>query len=286
MDNLARTLMTLRCRDCDGVPKVADAGRIIRANDQLVQVMHNGVWVVAGGYHGEWMAHIIRGLRGHHEPQEELVFHALLRFVRHNSLIVELGSFWAYYSLWYLHEVPGSHAICVEPDPAHMAIGRQNAQLNHLQDNVQFVEGWVGGSNEEAVTRQCESTGESRTLPCFDMPRLEALAAGQVIELVHIDAQGAELEFIKGMAEPVRRGRVRFLVASTHHAAISGSATTHQDCLSAIREMGGVVLVEHDVQASFSGDGLIAASFLPHDHDIELPAISRNDPAKSLFPVP
>jgi len=286
MDSLARSLMTLRCHDCDQIPKVADAGRIVLEEDQLVQVMHNGLRVVAGGYHGDWMAHIIRGLRGHHEPQEELVFHALLKFARHNSLIVELGSFWAYYTLWYLHEVPGSRAICVEPDPSHMAIGRKNACLNHLQDRIEFIEGWVGGTSDLPVTLRCESTGELRTLPCFDMNRVAATAPDKIIELLHIDAQGVELDFIESMAERVRLGGIRFLVVSTHHASISSSSTTHRDCLHAIAELGGVILVEHSVQASFSGDGLIAASFLPHDRDIELPRISRNEPARSLFPVP
>jgi hypothetical protein len=123
MDSLSRTLMTLSCRDCDAIPKVAAAGRIVQEAGQLVQIMHNGLRVLASGY--DWMAHVIRGLRGHHEPQEEVVFDALLRYARNNSLMVELGCFWAYYSLWYLLEIPGLQATCVEPDAHNVAIGRQ-----------------------------------------------------------------------------------------------------------------------------------------------------------------
>jgi hypothetical protein len=94
--------MTLAGRaDCDPIPKVDGAGEIVDG----VQLMHNGVQVVAGGYYGDWMAEIIRELRGHHEPQEELVIHNILARLgkdTHAPVIVELGAFWAYYALWAL----------------------------------------------------------------------------------------------------------------------------------------------------------------------------------------
>jgi FkbM family methyltransferase len=284
MDALARTMMTLNCHDCDSLPKVADAGRILTEDGRAVQIMHNGLRVIAGGYHGDWMAHIIRGLRGHHEPQEELAFSSVLRFARHNSVMVELGAFWSYYTLWYLHEVPGSRAVCVEPDPSNLRIGRANAALNGCTGRVQFVEGCVGGAADPAAAHACETTGKRRTLPCFDMKAVAGIAKARVIEVLHIDAQGAELPFIRSMAEAVKGGLVRFLVASTHHVSISNSATTHEDCVEAVRTLGGRVLIEHDIQQSFSGDGLIVASFFAQDRDISMPAISHNDPAKSLFP--
>jgi len=76
-----RVEMTAACRDSAAIPKVPDAGGIIVEDGQRVQIMHNGVKVVAGGYYGDWTEEIIRRLRGHHEPQEELVFHELLRHI-------------------------------------------------------------------------------------------------------------------------------------------------------------------------------------------------------------
>ena len=105
-----------------------------------------------------------------------------------------------------------------------------------------------------------------------------------MIEVLHIDAQGSETGFIASMAAAALSGQVRFVVASTHHSTISGSPTNHEDCLLSIKEMGGVILTEHDIQSSFSGDGLIVASFLKADAGIEFPEISRNAAANSLFP--
>jgi hypothetical protein len=76
---------------------------------------------------------------------------------------------------------------------------------------------------------------------------------------------------------------VRFAVVSTHHVTISGSVTTHEDCVRALESLGAKVFVEHDVYESFSGDGLIVASFAAEDRSIVLPAISRNVRERSLF---
>jgi hypothetical protein len=47
--------------------------------------------------------------------------------------------------------------------------------------------------------------------------------------------------------------------------------------------MGGHVFCEHSVSESFSGDGLIVASFFSCDRGLEFPDISRNQPETSLF---
>lgn len=283
MDELRRAIMTTSCRDCDPISKVPEAGKIKEMNGVAVQLMHNGLKVVAGGYHGDWMAQIIRGLRGHHEPQEEMIFHELLRYVRHGTRIVELGCFWAYYTLWYLHDVPGSDAICVEPDPVSFAVGKHNAALNGLEGRIQFHEAWVS-DRTDPITLKVESTREARTLPGLNMGALLDLGNQMPIELLHIDTQGAETPFLSSI-EPAHASMLRFLVVSTHHRSISGEQDTHGRCLDLLRALGAHVLIEHDVQESFSGDGLIVASMIESDLAIAFPPISRNVAARSLFPV-
>ena len=286
MDVLERAVMTVSCRDSDAIPKVADAGQIREEGGSRVQIMHNGLKVAAGGYHGDWMAQVIRGLRGHHEPQEELVYYHLLRYVRHGALMVELASFWAYYTLWFLREIPDSTAICIEPDPANIEVGKRNALLNSVTQRIRFVEAWVGGEERASHRALCESTGSPRDLPCLNMDSLLRMVESRTIELLHVDAQGAELPFLRSLETAVQEQRIRFLVTSTHHSSISGSPTTHEDCLRELERLGAVILTEHSIQESFSGDGLIVASFLACDRRIRIPEISRNRAASSMFPTP
>jgi lipopolysaccharide transport system ATP-binding protein len=281
-----RIAMTTSCRDSDPIAKVKQAGQ--RCSDpesgEAIQVMHNGLKVVAGGYYGDWMAQIIEDLRGHHEPQEEVVFERLLQRLGPEATMVELGSFWSYYSLWFLHQSPqGRRAICLEADPEHLAIGRRNAELNGLAPS--FVNGFAARlPSEGPVSFPCERSG-TIPLQAYSVPQLLAENGLERLDLLHADTQGAELEVLLGCADLLRQGRIRFLMVSTHSYEISGDALLHQRCLALIHQLGGNVICEHDVHESFSGDGLIAASFDPADADLQV-TVSINRYGSSLFPNP
>ena len=281
MNPLERFLMTASCRDTDSIPKAPHAGRVVMVHDNAFQIMHEGTKVVAGGYHGDWMADIIRSLNGHHEPQEELLFHHLLRYVRQRSTFVELGAFWAYYTNWYLGAVPFSRAVCIEPDVVNMSVGQENLKANQRQ--AKFVNACVGRQYSANCRFTRESDGQEVQIPCFDMDAVLQAADTDCVEVLHMDVQGVEHPFIQSMANAVDKGKVRFIVVSTHHESISGSASTHEDCVREITALDGHVFCEHSVSESFSGDGLIVASFFPCDRALEFPSISRNQPATSLF---
>lgn len=283
MNELERVLMTVSCRDSDPIPKVEGAGRIVVVNGEEQQIMHNGLNVIAGGYYGDWMSHIIRGLNGHHEPQEELIFHHLLKYVRNGTHIVELGAFWAYYTLWYLKEIPRSTATCVEPDINHLNIGMRNSQINSFDDRINFVNAWVGGADEESYTAMVETSNQAISLPMMNMSSIKRITEGVPIELLHMDIQGFELPFIESITSHAKDKLVRFIMVSTHHSCISGSKTTHVDCIDQLQTMGAHIILEHDVIESFSGDGLILASFYEEDKDLLFPNISRNKSKTSLF---
>ena len=267
-----RVRMTVSCRDTDPLPKVPGAGEVVEQDGQRVQIMHEGTRVIADGYCGSWMTDVIRGLRGHHEPQEELLFHHLLKHVRPGSLFVELGSYWAYYTNWYLGAVPGSTALCVEPNATNLEVGRRNLAINGRTST--FIQAFVG----DATTPPRDGG-----LGCLDMDAVIGRLDGKPIEMLHMDVQGAELAFIRSMRSAVEQRQVRFVVVSTHHESISGSATTHEDCVQSLQALGAKVFVQHDVFESYSGDGLIVASFSPADRSIVLPKISRNRCRQSLF---
>jgi FkbM family methyltransferase len=245
-----------------------------------VQIMHNGLRVLYGAYHGDWMANVIHGLRGHHEPQEEKAFHEILRYCRPKTCILELGAFWAYYSMWYLKSVPFSAAFCVEPDANHIAVGQENMSLNKLQ--AAFVQACAG---EEFLPEKSFSTesGEVVRIPQHTVPSAMAHFDLEEIEVLHADVQGAELGLLSSCTGLFEAGKIRFLVVSTHHVSISGSSSTHADCIATLRAHGARILCEHDIDESFSGDGLIVAAMRREDSVIPAIEISRCRRSDSLF---
>jgi FkbM family methyltransferase len=284
LHNDLRADMTVSCRDCDPIPKVPDAGEVVSLDGKAVQIMHNGVKVIAGGYYGEWMTGIIQRLQGHHEPQEEVVFHEVLKHVPPKATMIELGGFWSYYSLWFKSEHGDQRqAFVVEPDPNHIAVGRANAALNNQM--VTFVQASVGAEPLAATTFTTESSG-SIQIPQISVASLLHKYGISELDILHCDTQGAETAIIRSCENLLRGKTIRFGIFSTHSHHISGDPLTHQRCLAMLQDFGGMILAEHDVHESFSGDGLIAAYFGREPLQWNEPAISRNRYSTSLFRNP
>ena len=234
-----RVELTTSCGDTNNLDKVADAGMTKVVGDERVQVMHNGVLVVEGCYYGGWMTEIIQRLRGHHEPQEEIVFDELVRRVARSTgrpTMIELGAFWGYYSLWLLHEAPDALAVLVEPDPHNLDAGRRNFALNGRTGH--FVQAAVGPVDRPPQPFVCESDGMARQVPVVSLQGLIEQFALDHVDLLLLDVQGAETAFLEGAAS-LLADRVRFVVVSTHHHTISGDVRTHQRCLEVVRRLRG-----------------------------------------------
>jgi FkbM family methyltransferase len=279
-----RVAMAARCRDSDAVPKVPGAGRVHDLPDgRRAQLMHNGVRVLAGGYHGDWMTRLIELCRGHHEPQEELVFHEVVSRLPPGGTMLELGGFWAFYSIWFLRAAPGRRALLVEPDPAHSAVGEGNLALNGV--SAEFIQGFLGASPGEARPFATEDSG-TLDLRCLDVPGIMAARGIERLTILHCDIQGAEFDVLRQSADLLRERRVDWVLVSTHHHLISGDPLTHQRCLALLLGLGAAIEAEHDVQESYSGDGLICARFGPEPAGWRRPALSHNRASQSLFRHP
>lgn len=278
-----RANLTISCKDAASLPKVRDAGKVVTQRGKKVQIMHNGVKVLAGGYYGELIVPIIEALNGHHEPQEEKVFyHILKRIHKEKPNMIELGSHWAYYSLWFKHDFPGGLNICCEPDPHNIEIGRENYTLNRYK-GVIFYQSLAGAEDKKVVSFSLDSNpNESLDLPIRTVDSIGEEQKIDYIDILHMDVQGAELDALEGALDTIASKRIRFLVVSTHHYVFSGDPLTHQKCLDFIVKHGGHIIAEHSVLESFSGDGLIAASFDPRDFKMEV-KISLNHSNNSLY---
>ncbi len=279
-----RVDLATRCRDADCIPKVAGAGSVtMDADGTRIQLMHNGVKVLADGYYGAWMTDLITRCHGHHEPQEERVFHEVMRHIPANATMIELGGFWAYYTAWFLQQAPGRRAILLEPDPAHRAVGEANLRLNGLQ--ADFVSGFAGASPAEAVAFQTEASG-LLSLPRVSVPQLMQIAGFDHLNILHCDVQGAELDTLEGCRTVFAEGRIDWVFVSTHASLISHDPLMHQRCLAFLLECGAAIEAEHDVYESFSGDGLIVARFIDAPPEWQPVKLSLARYSESLFRNP
>lgn len=267
-----RISQTVACTDADSLPRVPHAGDTVVRDGERLQVMHNGVLVTEGGYYGVISSEIIRCLQGVHEPQEEVAFDALVRRIAatHPSdrepTMVELGSYWAYYSLWFLDAFPHGRSICVEPDPRNLEVGRRNFEFNGRTGT--FLNAAIGPGSGETMRFTPDDGSAPIELPTHDLRSLHELLGGPRIDLLLADIQGGETALFAHSIELLRTGIVRFVVVSTHDLSITGSAMTHQQVLGFLLDAGAHIVCEHSVTESASGDGLIVAAFDPEDRDL------------------
>jgi len=279
-----RVEMTCRCRDSDVIPRVPNAGAIESYRGQSVQVMHNGLRVATHGYYGEWVTDVIGRLRGCHEPQEELAFWETVKRLPDAPTMLELGAYWGYYTCWFLKDHPAGRAFCVEPDPNHMKVGQANLQLNDLR--ATFVNAGVGARPAAGRSFTCESDGAVRRLPIISVDSFVREHGIPYIDVLLADIQGAEYEMLQGALETIAAGKVRFMLISTHHRSICRYPLMHQVCLAKVRQLGGHVFAEHSIAESFSGDGLVAASFAPEDRSLPAVPLSYNRASTNIYREP
>lgn len=279
-----RIALAQSCRDCDDVPKVPDAGQVrLEPDGTRVQVMHNGLKVLADGYCGEWMTRLITLCHGHHEPQEERLFHQAARLLPPDAAMIELGGNWSYYSAWFLQGSPGRRSVILEPDPANRAVGEDTLRRNGLR--ASFVAATAGAAATAPAPFATERSG-TVALPCIPVPALMQQHGIEHLHLLHCDTQGAELAVLEGCRELMLAGRIGLVFISTHVPVISGDVLTHQRCLALLRGCGATIEGEHDPYESFSGDGLIVARFgaaLPGWRPVPL---SRARRSEALFRDP
>jgi hypothetical protein len=141
----------------------------------------------------------------------------------------------------------------------------------------------IGKNSAAAAPFLCESDRQTRPIPRISVDDLLKQERLEQVEVLLCDIQGGERDMLEGARRSIAAGKIRFVLISTHHHSISNDPFTHQSCLKFLQAHGAHILAAHNIVESFSGDGLIAASFDPADSALPPIAISYNHPANSLF---
>lgn len=240
---MPRALFTIAGEDADCIPKIIGAGEIFNDGTTTYQLMHNGIKIILNSYYdAQWLTDVILGLKGHHEPQEEKCFYEVLKYMPDNATMIELGSYWAYYSLWFSSQVKDAKNYLIEPDPKRLEIGKQNFQLNNKTGK--FQRAFVGIVKD----REPDISG-AQWLSIDDFIDNEGI---QHVNILHADIQGAESEMLQTTVRHLEK--IDYFFISTHQFQ-----EDHLPCLSFFKKHGFIILAEHSCRESCSGDGLIVA---------------------------
>jgi hypothetical protein len=247
----ARINSVLSSSDNEYIPKVKGAGEIRRGK----QIMHNGLKIRLGSYYGPEYSKMLLLSKGVHEPQEERVFMEALRTLPEKSLMIEMGAFWSFYSMWFQKDIKNAVNYMIEPDAFNLGQGKRNFKLNKLQGT--FIQAFIG--KESAVK------GREKTVCVDDIVKEYGI---EFIHILHSDIQGFEFEMLQGAESTFRNKKIGYVFISTHSNAL------HYQCIDFLKEKQFNIIASADLDESYSEDGLIVA-IAPYFQGISKVSISK-----------
>lgn len=237
-DNFKKRIeLVLSCPDNIFINRVPDAGKVKSGK----QTMHNGLLINLGSYYGPEVAQQLFANKGVHEPQEEYVFQEVLRCIPPNATMIELGSFWSFYSMWFNSTIKGAKNYMIEPDEFNLGCGIRNFAINKL--NGVFIHAFVGSEN------RIDEKG-NKVIGIDDFCKDQNI---NFIDVLHSDIQGFEYQMLEGAIEMISNKRIGYLFISTHTNEI------HYNCMKFILEQDYSIISSADLDQSYSEDGLIVA---------------------------
>ncbi len=222
--------------DNERLPRVAEAGKVFPE----YQLLANGIKITLGSYYDYGNTHLLIANRGVHEPQEEYAFGEVVRAMPPGASMMELGSYWAFYSMWFASTVTAGRCIMIEPDPHKMNFGELNFKLNKLTGS--FDLGFITDKPEVNLS-----------IPYYSVDYLMEKHHVGHLHVLHSDIQGYELAMLKGCRDALKRQAIDYFFISTH------SNKLHTDCIDELTTAGYLIVCEANLDESYSVDGLIVA---------------------------
>lgn len=197
-----------------------------------VLTLYNGVKVYNQSYYGNF-SDILLLNNGIHEPSEEYLFQKVLSRIKNESpLMIELGSYWAFYSMTFLKEFENGKTLCVEVGEEELNMGKFHYALNGLKG--EFIQAKVGngGWGVDEYVQQNNITK---------------------IDILHSDIQGYETQMLQGARTTLQNRVVDYMFLSTH------SNDLHNECIGILLDCKYNVVAQVDLTNTFCEDGIILA---------------------------
>lgn len=224
------------CPDNKWIVRHPNAGKVRNGK----QVMHNGIIVTLGGYYGEAIVQMLKKNKGVHEPQEEYAFEIVLGKMPTGAVMIELGAYWSFYSIWFNKKVNGAKNFLVEPELNNIMYGKNNFRLNNVKGK--FTQAFIG-----------KVTDIQGAIPVICVDDYVAENNIPFVDMLHSDIQGFEYDMLLGAAKTIASHKVGYIFISTHGHKV------HQECINFLLENNFKILCNANEQDTYSLDGLIVA---------------------------
>lgn len=200
--------------------------------------LHNGNKVPITGensYYGDFSKILVIN-RGVHEPLEEFCFQETLKKIKYQKpVMIELGSYWAHYSMWFLKKFPEAECFMIDSDSKALNTGVNNFSVNNFT-NGKFYHSKVGNDG-------------------FELDLFANTKNLKKISILHSDIQGSELQMLDGASQFLSQQVAEYIFLSTHSQEI------HEEVKKKLKSCDYIIEISSDFNNhTTSGDGFILAT--------------------------
>lgn len=206
-------------------------------NDDGNLVMHNGLLISPLSYYNFPMLELLFKNKGVHEPQEEYAFQEVLKHIPEGAIMLELGAYWSFYSMWFNAEVKRAKNYLIEPE--NIDAGITNFKLNEMEGD--FTQAYISDNSKEIING----------VPTVCIDDFVQEKNIEFVDILHSDIQGHEFKMLMGAEELLGKMNVGYVFVSTHSNKI------HAQCLAHLTSKGYDLVCAYDLDESYAFDGLI-----------------------------
>ena len=161
------------------------------------------------------------------------MFQEVLSDIQDNATMIELGSYWSFYTIWFNKKIKNAKNYCIEPEERNMKVGIDNCNLNNVK--ADFTQGFIGNNNIKISNFVLEKNID-------------------YIDILHSDIQGYELQLLEDIIPLLNEKKIKYIFVSTH------SNTIHYDCLELLKKCNYRIIASADFgKETFCCDGIIVA---------------------------
>jgi FkbM family methyltransferase len=231
-----RIKLLLESSDNEKILHTSKAGKF---NKDYNLLMHNGLIIDPLSYYGLPMLEALFKNKGVHEPQEEYAFQEVLKEIPDSGVMIELGSYWSFYSMWFNLKIKNPTNYMIEPE--NVDSGIKNFTLNKMKGD--FTKAYISDCSVKT-----KDEGETPTICIDDFIKEKNI---EFVDILHSDIQGYEFLMLKGAEETLDKKNVGYIFVSTH------SQDLHFKCMDYLKLKGYILVCSSDLDESYSWDGLL-----------------------------
>ena len=218
------------------IDRVPEAGYVDANNCVTV---HNGnkVPILGDLVYYDNFSQILIINRGVHEPLEEYCFQQTLKNIKSElPSMIELGAYWAHYSMWFMKEFSRGKCFLIEPNLQYLECGKNNFRINKFEG--EFINNLVDSSESG-----------------FQLDKFIQKKKLNSLDVLHADIQGYEIEMIDGCSLSLQKKIINYIFISTH------SESLHKTALNKLVSFGYRIEISSEFNYhTTSSDGFIMAS--------------------------